>query len=122
MFTTLAKTPQDFIKNTTNYFSKFPKTETEVKQVLEKTQAVFQTELKNSQDMWKTYQKAFSGDASPNDITKANKKAQELAKATSFAMMLAFPGAVFALPAMIEIAKEYDIDMIPASVAKEFNI
>lgn len=122
MFATLPKNPTEFFKLTSDYFSAFPKNEADVKTLLEKMKAVFQTEAKNSKEMWEIYQKAATGDASVNEISRANKKAQELMTSTRFAFMIAIPGTVLFLPMLIEFAKEYDIDLVPSSVAKEFDI
>jgi hypothetical protein len=122
MFTDLLKTQQEFFKLTADYFIKFPKTESEFKDIFFKIQSVFQTEMKNTKEMWQIYQKSATGDATANDIAKANKKAQELLKTTSFAFLVSMPGTIFVLPAIIEMAKKYDIDLIPASVSTEFTI
>jgi len=122
MFTTLPKTPQDLFNLTSDYFKLFPKNEKEVKAILEKVKTVLETETANSQDMWKTYQKALTGDASVNEIATANKKAQQLLISTRFAAILAIPGSIFMLPAIVEFAKTYDVDLIPASVSKEFKL
>lgn len=121
MFTTI-KTPEDFIKQATEYFSVFPKTQDEVKEVLEKSKAVFEAEAKNATDLLATYQKMATGDASMNQIAAANKKAQALAVSARFAAFIAIPGAIFALPAVTKFAKEHSIDFVPASVSKEFSI
>jgi len=120
MFTTTA--PQDFFKLTSDFFKTVPKTAEDTKELLDKIQAVFKDEYENSQDMWKIYQKAATGDATVNEIAEANKKAAELLKATKFATIMAFPGAVFFLPALVELAKTHGVDLVPASVAKQFDI
>lgn len=120
--TTTFKTPQDFFKLTSDFFASIPKTPEEGKAVFEKVQKVIKTEYKNSQDIWKIYQKAATGDASVNEISAANKKATELVKASTFAGIVALPGSLFVLPLIVEKAKEFDIDLVPKSVADEFNI
>lgn len=119
---TTFKTPQDFMKMSTDFFAFMPKSQADATKAFEKIQTVFKTEYANSQDMWKTYQKATTGDATANEITSANKKAQELMKSTMFASVLTVPGAVFMLPAIIEKAKEYNIDLVPKSVSDQFDI
>lgn len=118
MFTT----PQDFFNTTTKFMSRFPKTLDEVKEVGEKIKRVIEVEQENAKEVVSVYNKAAKGDASMNEIMKANKKAQEVATAARFAAVMAMPGAIFALPFMIEASKEYSFDFVPASVAKEFNI
>lgn len=121
MFKTM-QTPQEFFKSVTDFYEKVPKTPDEAKVVFEKVQSVFKTEADNSQEMWKTYAKAAKGDATVNEITSANKKAAELLKATTFAGLVCVPGALFMLPAIVAKAKEYNVDLVPASVSKQFDI
>lgn len=117
---------QDFFKtattSTTDMFKAIPKTQDEAKVVFEKVQAVFKAEGENAQDMWTTYFKAAKGDATPNEIASANSKATELLKTTVFAGMVAMPGTIFILPTLIAKAKEHNVDLVPKSVAKQFNI
>ena len=116
------KTPQDFYKLTTDFYQSLPKTQAELKTAFEKVGKVLQTEYDNTQDVLKTYQKASTGDATANEIAAANKKTMELAKAATFASMLAIPGAIVVLPLIVDKAKEYNVDLVPASVSSEFNI
>jgi hypothetical protein len=119
---TTFKDPIDFYNYTTKFYKAMPKTVEEVKAVMEKAQSVVKTESDNYQSVIKTYAKAAKGDASVNEISKANKQATELVKAATFAGMLAVPGAIFVMPLLVEKAKEYSIDLVPASVAAQFDI
>ena len=121
MFSTM-KTPQDFFNSVTAFYSNVPKTPEDVKVVMEKVQKVFETEYANSQEVMKVYQKAATGSATINEITSANKKAVELAKATTFAGIVAIPGALFVLPAIVSKAQELNISLVPRSVAAQFDI
>ena len=116
------KEPIDFYNYATGLYKAVPKTAAEGKAVLEKVQAIVKTESDNYQEVAKTYAKIAKGDATANEIAKANKKAAELAKTAAFASFIAIPGALFALPLVAEKAKEYSIDFIPASVAEQFSI
>lgn len=118
MFTT----PQDFYTQATKYFSAFPKTAEELQSFADKSKAVIDAETKNVKEVIVTYNKALKGDASINEISAANKKAQELAVSARFAAIMAMPGGIFMIPALVEASKEYNFDFIPASVAKEFDI
>lgn len=122
MFTTFPKDPTELFKVTSDYFKAFPKNESEVKDVLMKLKSVFDTEAANTKDMWQTYQKSLTGDATLNEIAAANKKAEALLITTRFAFIMAIPGSVFMLPLIIEMAEKLDIDLIPASIEKEFGI
>lgn len=119
---TIPKTPQEFFKPLTDFYAVMPKTPEATKEVLEKVQTVFKTEFTNSQDMVKAYQKSLKGDATPNELASANKQAIELAKLSTFATLVSMPGGLIALPTILEAAKEYDIDLVPKSVAAQFNI
>jgi hypothetical protein len=119
---TFPKTPYDAWQLTSDYFKVFPQNEAQLKEVLEKVKTVFWTETKNSKEMWDIYKKASLGNASVNELAKANKIAQELMTTTRFAFLVALPGTVFFLPLMIKFAKEHGVDLVPASVAKEFEI
>jgi hypothetical protein len=118
MFTT----SQDYFKATQDAFAKFPKTPQDVKALVEKTQAVVTAETENVKQVIATYNRATTGDASINEITEANKKTKELFVAARFAAVMALPGAIFALPLLAKAAEEYNVDFIPTSVKKEFNI
>lgn len=119
-------TPQDFYnfltESTKAYFAAIPKNEKEIKDALQKVKAVLDEETKNSKEMWATYSKAAKGDATANEIAVANKIAGQLLVSTRFATLLAVPGAVFVLPALVKFAKEYGINLVPESVAKQFAI
>lgn len=118
MFTT----PQDLFKQTTEYFSKLPKTQEEITEVVQKTQKIVKAELENAHTALNTYIKASRGNATLNELAMANKQAQQFAIAARFAAFLSMPGAVFVLPAAIKTAEQLDIEFVPVSVAKEFKL
>ena len=120
MFNT--STPQDFFKITQDYMKLFPKNEHDVRVIADKVKGVYITETKKALDMLKTYNKVSSGDASLNDIAIANKQAQSLMVTARFAAFLAIPGAIFALPVVTNMAKEFGFEFVPESVSKEFNL
>ncbi len=122
MFTTFPKDPTELFKITSDYFSAFPKDEADIKEFLEKTKSVFQTEAKNTKEMWEIYQKSATGDATANEVSKANKIAQDLITSTRFAFLMMVPGTVMMLPMLVKFAKDYGIDLVPASVTSEFDI
>jgi hypothetical protein len=119
---TTLKTPQDLFKAVTDTFAAFPKNPEEFKTVLEKTKNVYESEVEKTKSVIKTYSKASKGDASINEITVANKQAQSLMVTARFATLMAIPGALFMLPALKTLADEYDFELVPESVRKEFNL
>jgi hypothetical protein len=122
MFTALPKTPYDYFKITRDMLAALPKTQLDVKNTFEKVHTVFQAEAANSHKMWKTYEKSFTGDASINDIAAANKQAEQLMKATGFAFLIAMPGTIFVLPAIIAAANSQGFDIVPETVKREFKL
>ena len=101
MFTT--STPQEFFNLTQDYLKLFPKNEHDVREVASKVKGVYISETKKALEMLKTYNKATSGDASPNEIASANKLAQELMVTARFAAFMAIPGSIFALPVVSKV-------------------
>jgi hypothetical protein len=118
--------PEKIAKEAVDNFNKavkaMPKTPEDVQATYNKLGKVFQTETTETIVMWNTYQKALRGDATANEIVAANKKAQELAISAGFACFLAVPGSFFMLPALVEFAKQNNVELVPASVKKEFNL
>jgi len=115
-------TPQEVFEKSKKYLESFPKSIDDVKEVGEKIKRVVEVEQENAKDVFTAFNKAARGDASINEISAVNKKAQELAVAARFAAFAAMPGAIFALPFVIEASKTYDFEFVPKSVSKEFNI
>jgi hypothetical protein len=122
MFNALPKTPQDFFNLSQAYIAAVPKNEQEVKQFADKVKNVITAETAKASNVLKTYQKAATGDASANDIAVANKQAEALMVSARFVAFLAIPGAVFALPLLGKLAEEFDVELVPESVHKEFGI
>lgn len=122
MFNTLFNNSTDLLTQSSEYLTQFPKTYEEAIDAFKKVKAVFDSESKNSREMWEIYAKAATGDATPNQIAEANKKAQELLVTARFATMVSMPGSIFFLPLLVKMAKDAGVDLIPASVAKEFGI
>lgn len=124
MFTN--KTPleisDDIAKSVTSAFKMLPKNEDEVKANFEKLKRVFDSEVESTKQMWATYQKSATGDATINEINAANKKAKELACQASLGAFLLLPGSFFLLPFIISTARSNGVELVPESVKKEFKI
>lgn len=124
MFTT--KTPldlaDDIAKSVSHAFRALPKNETEVKENFEKLKRVCDSEMKTTTEMMRVYQKSFTGDANPNELAFANKKAQELVSQAVLGGFLLLPGSFFALPFVVKAARDNGIELVPESVKREFNL
>jgi hypothetical protein len=116
------KTPQEVFEQSKKYLESFPQSIDDMVEVGEKIKRVLEVEQENAKDVLATFNKVSRGDASINEISAVNKKAQELAVAARFAAFATMPGAIFAMPFVIEASKMYDFEFVPKSVAKEFNI
>lgn len=121
MFDTFMNIPKEIFEQSRSVYDQFPKNAEQAKEFFEKVKAVLQDESKNAQTMWDTYQKSLTGDASFNEIKKANEIYVELLKSTRFAALVAIPGAVFMLPALVKIADQFGVDLVPKTVAQHFS-
>lgn len=121
MFT--KSTYQDMFDQSQKFYNSIPKTEKEIKDFLEKVKNVYTKEAKKTSEVVSTYQKAATGDASPNELSLANKKAQSLMVTARFAALMSIPGAIFMIPALSKLELELDaMDFIPDSVRQEFDL
>lgn len=121
MFDAFVNIPKEIFEQSKGFYNQVPKNEKDARAFFEKVKAVLQDESKNATLMWEIYQKSLTGDASFNEIKRANEIYLELLKSTRFAVILAFPGAVFALPALVKVSKEFGVDLVPESVIKHFK-
>jgi len=115
-------TPQEYFKTVQDSFAALPKTPDELKETLGKVKKVVDIETTKAKDVVAIYNKAGRGDASINEIMRANKLAQDVVVASRFAVVMSMPGAYFALPALAKFADEFDFDFVPESVKEEFDI
>lgn len=122
MFNFIPTDPEQFIAIAKNMFTPLPAPGVDMKDFLERLRAVFNSDAKESKEMWETFQKASNGDASVNEIATANSQLDELLKSVRFGVFLALPGTVFILPLLLALAREYGIDLVPASVTKQFGV
>lgn len=122
MFATLPKTPEEFVQVTQEYFNQFPKTPESAKEFFAKVQEVFKAEASNVSQMVEIYRKSATGDATINEINRANKIAQDLYKTSGLALICSTPFGIFSLPAIVKVAQQYDIEILPASVVKAFDL
>jgi hypothetical protein len=111
-----------FLKASNDFMDAFPKTEADMKKTLEKLKSIFEIETENSKSMWEIFAKYARGEASINEINSANETATSLLKTAGFVSAFMMPGALFVLPGLISMAKINGIDVVPASIKKEFNI
>lgn len=115
-------TPLQVMEASREFMLRFPKTEAELRDVFVKLKKVFDEEQRNYEEMWTIYGEASKGEASQNEIDLANKKAIELVRAANLTFLLFIPGAVFALPVLVEMGRKVGVELIPQSVKRQFNL
>lgn len=101
-------------------YTALPKSEKEVKVILEKTGKAVEADIASAQEMFGICQKAMTGAASVEEVAKAQEIAKQLAVSARFAMLVSVPGMVFVLPTILETAKKYNVEILPASLAAQF--
>jgi len=121
-FTAFTSAPFDLFKMPNDLFSYLPKTESEIRTAFEKLKQVFQVEAKTVIEILKTYQRIATGESSMMEMQGINRKMAQLLQTAGFLMLVTVPGIIFLIPELVKMAKEYDIDLIPASVASAFDL
>jgi hypothetical protein len=114
--------PADFFQYTTKLYKAVPKSVEELTETIEKVRTIVEIQSDNCMNMAQVYADAAKGDATANELSRANKQATEFVKTAAFATALMIPGAFFAMPLIIEKAREHNIELVPKSVAEQFDI
>ena len=70
-------------------------------------------ETESSRAMLKTYSRYIKGEATDDEIEKANKQLNELLKDLSLGLLAVIPFAPITIPMIAKVAKKYDIDILP---------
>ena len=70
-------------------------------------------ETESSRAMLKTYSDYLKGEASEEELEKANQQLNEILKDLSLGLMAVIPLAPITIPMIAKFAKKYDIDLLP---------
>ena len=70
-------------------------------------------ETESSRTMLKTYSDYIKGEATDEELDKANNQLNELLKDLSLGLMTVIPFAPITIPVIAKFAKKYDIDLLP---------
>tara|TARA_Y100001936_G_C15890119_1_gene567524 strand:- start:607 stop:900 length:294 start_codon:yes stop_codon:yes gene_type:complete len=70
-------------------------------------------ETESSRAMLRTYSRYIKGEATDDEIEKANKQLNELLKDLSLGLLAVIPFAPITIPMIAKVAKKYDIDILP---------
>jgi hypothetical protein len=121
-FATFGTAPFDMFKMPNDLFGFLPKTESDVKDTFTKLKQVFQTEAKTVVEIFKTYQRIMTGESSVMELQSANRKIIQLLQTAGFILLVTVPGVIFLIPELVKMAREYDVDLVPASVSEAFEL
>jgi hypothetical protein len=70
-------------------------------------------ETEPSRDMLKTYSDYVKGEATDEELDKANNQLNEILKELSLGLMAVIPFAPITIPMIAKFAKKHNIDLIP---------
>jgi Mg2+ and Co2+ transporter CorA len=70
-------------------------------------------ETESSRSMLKTYSDYLKGDASDEELEKANQQLNEILKDLSLGLMAVIPLAPITIPMIAKFAKKHNIDLLP---------
>ena len=84
-----------------------------VKKIIDFLKEKFTEETESTRTMLKIYSDYVKGEASDEDIEKANKQLNEILKDLSFGLMAVIPFAPITIPMIAKFAKKHNIDLLP---------
>ena len=84
-----------------------------VKKIIDFLKEKFTEETESTRTMLKIYSDYVKGEASDEDIEKANKQLNEILKDLSFGLMTVVPFAPITIPMIAKFAKKHNIDLLP---------
>ena len=84
-----------------------------VKKIIDFLKEKFTEETESTRTMLKIYSDYVKGEASDEDIEKANKQLKEILKDLSFGLMAVVPFAPITIPMIAKFAKKHNIDLLP---------
>ena len=84
-----------------------------IKKIVDFLKEKFTEETESTRTMLKIYSDYVKGEASDEDIEKANKQLNEILKDLSFGLMAVVPFAPITIPMIAKFAKKHNIDLLP---------
>ena len=84
-----------------------------VQKIIDFLKEKFTEETESTRTMLKIYSDYVKGEASDEDIEKANKQLNEILKDLSFGLMAVIPFAPITIPVIAKFAKKHNIDLLP---------
>lgn len=93
--------------------------ELKIKSYLRLIKRALQHETKENSQMIRTYLRYSQGEASKEEMRKANLQFKSFLKTIGLGVLAVLPFAPVTIPAMVKLAKEFDIDLIPSYLKEE---
>ncbi len=84
-----------------------------IKKIIDFLKEKVTEETESTRTMLKIYSDYVKGEASDEDIEKANKQLNEILKDLSFGLMAVIPFAPITIPMIAKFAKKHNIDLLP---------
>ena len=84
-----------------------------IKKIVDFLREKFTEETDSTRTMLKIYSDYVKGEASDEDIEKANTQLNEILKDLSFGLMAVVPFAPITIPMIAKFAKKHNIDLLP---------
>ena len=87
--------------------------EKRIKKIIGLLKEKFKEESETTRAMLKTYSNHIKGEASDEELERANYQLNELLKDLSFGLMAVIPFAPITIPMIAKFAKKHNIDILP---------
>ena len=84
-----------------------------VKKIIDFLKEKLTEETESSRAMLKTYSDYVKGEATEDDLEKANHQLNEILKDLSLGLMAVIPFAPLTIPMIAKFAKKHNIDLLP---------
>ena len=84
-----------------------------IKKIIDFLKEKLTEETESSREMLKTYSDYVKGEATEDDLEKANKQLNEILKDLSLGLMALVPFAPLTIPMVAKFAKKHNIDLLP---------
>ena len=84
-----------------------------IKKIIDFLKEKLTEETESSRAMLKTYSDYLKGEATEDDLEKANKQLNEILKDLSLGLMAVIPLAPLTIPMIAKFAKKHNIDLLP---------
>ena len=84
-----------------------------IKKIVDFLREKFTEETESTRTMLKIYSDYVKGEATDEDVEKANKQLNEILKDLSFGLMAVVPFAPITIPMIAKFAKKHNIDLLP---------